>query len=60
MSTSDEIVIEDDETKHVMKIESMKVKHFGQYKCRATNTLGKDEASIEINGDDYINIEPLY
>jgi len=50
LSTSDEIVIEDDETKHVLKIESMKVKHFGQYKCRATNTLGKDEASIEING----------
>ena len=50
LSTSDEIVIEDHEPKHVLKIEKLKVKNFGIYKCKASNGLGYAEDNIEING----------
>ena len=50
LSTSDEIVIENHEPKYVMKIEKLKVKNFGKYKCKASNALGNTEETIEITG----------
>ena len=48
--TSDEIVIKDLEPKYVMKIEKLNVNNFGKYKCRATNSLGTAEETVEITG----------
>ena len=55
LSTSDEIVIENHEPKYVMKIEKLKVKNFGKYKCKASNALGYAEDTIEITGNKYQN-----
>ena len=51
LSTSDEILIEDQEPKHVLKIENLKVKNFGKYKCKASNALGHSEDTITITGE---------
>jgi len=50
LSTSDEIVITDHTPKSVMKIEKLYEKNFGKYKCKARNSLGKAENSIELTG----------
>jgi len=50
LSTSDEIVITDYTPKSVMKIEKLYEKNFGKYKCKARNSLGKAEDSIELTG----------
>ena len=60
LSTSDEIVIKDHKPKSVMKIEKLYEKNFGKYKCKARNSLGTAEDSIELTGfkakysDEYI------
>jgi len=50
LSTSDEIVIENQEPKFVLKIEKLKVNNFGSYKCKASNMLGSTEVSLDITG----------
>ena len=50
LSTSDEIVIEDQEPKYVMKIEKLDVKNLGKYKCKAMNGIGTAEETLEITG----------
>ena len=57
LSTSDEILIEDHKPKHVLKIEKLKVKNFGKYKCKASNALGYAEDTIEITGNIYQNCD---
>ena len=51
LSTSDEIVIENQEPKFVLKIEKLKVNNFGSYKCKASNMLGSTEVSLDITGE---------
>ena len=55
LSTSDEILIEDQNPKHVLKIEKLKINNFGKYKCKASNALGYAEDTIEITGNKYQN-----
>lgn len=52
LSTSDEIYIEDgkEDGKSSLKIENLSEAHFGMYKCRASNSLGRGEAGIEVSG----------
>ena len=48
--TSDEIVISENEPKHSLRIEQLRERNFGGYKCRAQNDLGWGEAGLEVTG----------
>lgn len=43
-------IMKGNKTKHVLKIWHTSMKDFGEYKCRAENTIGKDTKSIILTG----------
>ena len=50
LSTSDEIVITENDQKYSLKIEKLRERNFGLFSCRASSSLGSSEATIELSG----------
>ena len=51
LSTSDEIVITENDPKYSLKIEKLRERNFGLFSCRASSHLGTSEAAVEISGN---------
>ena len=51
LSTSDEIVITENDQKYSLKIEKLRERNFGLFSCRASSHLGTSEAALEISGN---------
>lgn len=50
MENDNNFLIESKGTLHTFIIQKVKREHFGEYKCLASNSLGREKAEVELTG----------
>ena len=50
MENDNNFLIESKGTLHTFIVQKVKREHFGEYKCLASNSLGREKAEVELTG----------